>query len=240
MALRWLALLLFLLAPTAFCQTSTAPVDPGQDGSAANTGKQDPVLRPRPATKAGIAPKPKRLRLNVVVTDAWGKPVMGLQPWNFQLRDNGRPSKIQYFKAFRGEESNSDPPVEIILLLDTVNLGIQQQAFARNELTRFLAQHNGELAHPVSLMALSDKGLEVQPRPSRDGNSQAALVNKLSPHITAFNPAMGLQGAIERFNLAVHQISRERNAQTGSQAADLDRIRMADAGDAECRTGTDQ
>jgi VWFA-related protein len=193
MPLRWLTLLLFLSVPALSSQTP---------GAAA----EGPALRSRPAETVPTAPNLKRMQLDVVVTDASGKPVTGLQPWDFKLLDNDRPSKILSFRAFDPASVKTDPPAEIILLLDMLNLGVQQQGFARNELTRFLQQNNGQLAHPVTLMVLSDKGVEVQPHPSRDGNAVAAVLKTVNPHITAFGPAMGLQGAIERFNRSLRQM----------------------------------
>jgi hypothetical protein len=41
-----------------------------------------------------------KVKLDVAVTDAAGKPVAGLQPWDFKLLDNGEPRKILSFRAF--------------------------------------------------------------------------------------------------------------------------------------------
>jgi VWFA-related protein len=178
----------------------------GQQSPLPKAGSNEPQLKPRPAKPGPAAPKPRRMQLDVVVTDAWGKPVSGLQPWDFKLLDNGQPSKILYFRAFDGEGVKAQPPVEVILLFDALNLNVQQQGFVRNELTRFLVQKGGHLAHPTTLMVLGDNGVAVQPQPSLDGNALNALLKTVNPHITAFGPTMGIQGAIERFNRSVQQM----------------------------------
>jgi VWFA-related protein len=199
MPLRWLALL--LLTPVTFGQRLA-----GQETSPPKASSNEPQLKPRPAETAPTAPKPRRMQLDVVVTDATGKAVTGLQPWDFKLLDNDHASKILYFRAFDDGGVKAQPPVEVILLFDALNLSVQQQGFVRNELMRFLKQNNGQLPHPTTLMVLGDNGVAVQPQPSRDGNALAALLKTVNPHITAFGPAMGIQGAMERFARSVQQL----------------------------------
>lgn len=204
MAHRWLMLLFLLVAPACLSHPSDASTASGQSSSGSAAEGQEPVLRSRPAPKAQTPARPKRVGLNVVVTDAWGKPVGNLRPWDFRVLDNGKPSKIQYFRAFHpSPEPNTS--LEVLLVLDALNNSPQEQAIARNETIRFLERNDGRLPHPVTLMVLSDKGLEVQPRPSADGKREVKMLRKLSPRISVFNPAMGLQGEIERFNLSLEQ-----------------------------------
>ncbi|UWZ85729.1 VWA domain-containing protein [Occallatibacter riparius] len=198
MSLRWLSALLLI---SALGHTLA-----GQEASPTKAGADDPQLKSRPAQRAPTAPKARRMQLDAVVTDAWGKPVTGLQPWDFKLLDNDHSSKILYFRAFDNQGVKAQPPVEVILLLDALNLNVQQQGFVRNELTRYLQQNKGQLAHPTTLMVLGDNGVAVQPQPSLDGNALAALLKTVNPHITAFAPTMGIQGAIERFNRSVQQM----------------------------------
>jgi VWFA-related protein len=146
------------------------------------------------------------MQLGAVVTDESGKPITGLQPWDFTLLDNGKPSKIHFFRAFHRMSDQLDPSLEVLLVLDALNSSGQQQAIARTEMVRYLEQNRGRLPHPVTLMVLSDKGLEIQPRPSSDGKREVKLLRKLSPRVSVFNSAMGLEGEIERFNLSLAQV----------------------------------
>jgi VWFA-related protein len=170
----------------------------------------DPVLVPRPpAAKpaAARATREGRMSLDVVVNDAAGKPVKGLEPWDFKLLDNDRSSKILSFHSFDGMAGTPDPPVEVILVIDELNLPFTQVAFVKSELTEFLRQNGGHLAQPLSIMLLTEEGLRIQPRPSVDGLAQLDLLNQIKGHISSINAAMGGQGALERAQISVHQMA---------------------------------
>jgi VWFA-related protein len=170
--------------------------------------KPDPELVHRPPPKApGSVALAGRIRLDVMISDPQGKPVHGLQPWDFQLTDDGKPAKILSFRGFDGVVAKPDPPVEVILLIDEVNLPFQQVAFVRKELTDFLRQNDGKLAQPVSILRLTDKGLRVQPKPTLDGNALVGIVNKIKGEIGYINPAMGAGGALQRFQISVREMA---------------------------------
>ena len=89
------------------------------------------------------------LKLDVVVTDSSGKPVTGLRPEDFTLLDNGLPEKVVKFHAFDGATAKPDPPVELILVIDGVNLPGQQVSRVEEEIGRFLRLNGGHLSQPV-------------------------------------------------------------------------------------------
>ena len=97
--------------------------------------------------------------------------MLDLQPWDFKILDNRQPRKVMSFRAFNNAEVKPDPPVEVILVIDLVNLPFQQVAITRQEIGRFLKENDGQLKQPVTLLLLSDAGMRVQPRPSIDGNA---------------------------------------------------------------------
>jgi VWFA-related protein len=113
------------------------------------------------------------IKLDVVVTDQSGKSIAGLKPTDFTLLDNEQPQKILSFEAFDGETIKPDPPVEVILVIDTVNLPTNQVPLAKSEAEKFLRRNHGHLAQPVSLYLLSSAGLSSMPGPSIDGNALA-------------------------------------------------------------------
>ncbi|MGD0737287.1 MAG: VWA domain-containing protein [Terracidiphilus sp.] len=126
--------------------------------------------QPAPATPEG------RIHLDVVVTDQTGKPVSGLTLKDFALLDNDQPAKIVSFHAV--DSSKGDPPAEVILLFDALNLATKQAAEAQKAIDTFLHQNNGHLAQPVSIYRISDSGLSVTSQPSTDGNAVAAEFDK--------------------------------------------------------------
>ena len=117
------------------------------------------------------------IKLDVVVTGKEGKPVAGLEPKDFMLLDNEQPQKILFFQAVDGKTIKPDPPVEVILVVDTMNLPASQVLLAKSEAEKFLRRNQGHLAQPVSLYLLSSAGLSSMPGPSIDGN---ALADKIA------------------------------------------------------------
>jgi VWFA-related protein len=161
---------------------------------------EDPRLTHRPPSKPKslIAPEGK-IKLDVVVNDGSGKAVSGLQPWDFKILDNNQPRKVLSFRAYDGSDVMPDPPVEVVLVMDTVNLPFQQVAFVRKEIDAFLRQDGGKLKQPLTLVLLSDAGIRFQPRPSIDGNAIATVVDGIKGSVSLINPAMGGEGYVERF-----------------------------------------
>ncbi len=120
------------------------------------------------------------LRLDVVVTDQAGKPVTGLMPEDFTLLDNGQPQKLVTFQAFDGTAVKPDPPVEVILVIDGINLQSAQVFHVEHELEKFLLHNGGHLAQPVSIYRLSATNIFVTPQPSTDGNKLAREIKDKS------------------------------------------------------------
>jgi len=144
-----------------------------------------------------------RIHLDVVVTDAAGQPVLGLEPPDFRLLDDNQPRKILSFRSSDGIAVKPNPPVEVILVIDTANLPFQLVSFTRQEIAKFLRQNGGHLAQPVSIMLLTDAGLRIQPRPSADGNALMTVLDQIEGGIHTINAAMGAEGDLERFQLSV-------------------------------------
>ena len=166
------------------------------------------MLEHRPAAPTGVLKIPEgQIKLDMVVTDAAGNRVTGLDPWDFKLLDNGQPRKVMSFHAFNGEAVKPDPPVEILLVIDTANLPFQQVAFVRSETDEFLKQNGGHLRQPMTLVLLTDAGIRMQPRPSVDGNALAEVASQINGGISTLNPAMGGEGYLERFQLSVRALS---------------------------------
>ena len=114
------------------------------------------------------------VKIDVVVTDKSGKPVPSLGPTDLTLVDSGQPSKILSFHAFDGTSTPPDPPVEVILVIDTLRMPGLLASHEREEVEKFLQRNSGHLSHPVSIFKLLDSGLWLVAEPSRDGKGLAA------------------------------------------------------------------
>jgi VWFA-related protein len=191
----WAWLLAILVASVA--------IGAGAQSDNGNKSKQEP---PDPSLSQRPAPRPEttqlregKIRLDVVVNDAAGRPVAGLEPWEFKILDNGLPRKPVSFLRFDGVQGKPEPPTEVVLVIDMLNLPFQQVAYVRAQVDAFLRQNSGQLKQPTSVAQLTDAGLRVQPRPSTDGNAIASVVDGIKEHVSTINPAMGGEGWVERF-----------------------------------------
>jgi VWFA-related protein len=131
-------------------------------------------LRPSLASAADAAVG--LIQLDALVTDQGGKPVAGLGRSRFTLLDNGQPEKILSFHAFDGVSAKQDPPVEVILVIDTIDMPSKLASYEDQEVERFLRQNGGHLTQPVLIYLFSRKGLSVTPQSSSDGNALAAWI----------------------------------------------------------------
>jgi hypothetical protein len=117
------------------------------------------------------------IKLDVMVTDSAGNPVSGLGGANLSLIENGRPQRILSFQAFDGRGTLSEPPVKIILLIDTIAL---PEILAREErlaVMSYLLQDGGRLNRPVSVFVLAETGLRTVAS-SGDGSVLAREISR--------------------------------------------------------------
>ena len=110
------------------------------------------------------------IKLDVMVTDRSGKPVAGLNPTNLRLLEDGREHSILSFDAFNGVALGAEPPVKVILLLDTLQVPADLARDERNAVESFLRSDQGHLARPVSVFELTDSGLWTASHPAANGN----------------------------------------------------------------------
>jgi VWFA-related protein len=196
------ALLVFLLCFPALTMAQTTRVPAPEP--------DNPVLVLRPPAKSPKSASPisadGRIHLDVLVSDAGGKPVLDLLPQDFTILDDNQPRKILSFRSYDGVNVKPAPPVEVILVVDTVNLPFSQISFMHQELARFLRQNDGHLAQPVSLMLLSEAGLRIQPRPSVDGNALLTILDQVRGSVHGITSAMGADGDLQRLQLSLRQM----------------------------------
>jgi VWFA-related protein len=162
--------------------SSTAPATPAQGAAQSSAGKT------------------RQINLDVLVTDKSGKPQAGLQQQDFIVLDDKTPQNILSFSAVTEPPVKADAPVEIILLLDTVNTLFDAISDARRHLDKYLRQNGGKLAYPTSVAVFSSAGLKMGKTPSLDGN---ALSESLKANndigLASIQDAKGSSGATDNF-----------------------------------------
>jgi VWFA-related protein len=137
------------------------------------------------------------IRLDVEVKDKSGYPETGLGQQDFTLQDNGRPSTIVTFHAFDAVRARPDPPVEVILVIDELNMeeGLQLQA-AEDEAEAFLRQNQGHLAQPVSIYRIRKDGTWTGWHSSADGNALAEeIAHQSAPHVSWKRPNVSVHAS---------------------------------------------
>jgi len=183
---------LLLLCLLLSCTTKT----PAQDQSAnapANLGK---------------------ITLNVVVTPKSGPPVADLQLQDFTILDNKAPQTINGFQVIDGRKG----PISLIIVIDSVNIGYQNVARQRQEIERFLRSDGGRLAFPTTIAVAADKGIEIQPDFSQDGNAIAAALDKSDIGLRDLGRSAGFWGADERLGISlrsIHELALTESARPG-------------------------
>jgi VWFA-related protein len=192
------------------CLTALVAGQPGaaQTSTLAQVGTAQAAAAPTPPATAAPSAAGSRISLDVLVTGNAGKPVAEMEPPDFTLLDNSQPRKILSFRRTDGTVgSRTDPPVEVIIVLDAVNLPYQAVTAQRLDIERFLRQNNGHLAQPVSIFVFSSQGLHVQPAPSKDGNALAATLDQSTGAMRSRGTAAGVYGLAEQFQSSIQNIS---------------------------------
>jgi VWFA-related protein len=201
--------------PLWFCALVLCSLSPFTGNGQAAPGIATPV-QPAPATAqpaptGPAAPLPNgaspdaansAIHLDIVVTDHSGAPVPGLTASDFNILDNNQPSKILSFHAYGPGVQPTDPPVQVIVLFDTVNIDFNAVSYTRQQVENFLRQNGGHLAQPVTLAWLTETGVQPQGPPTLDGNALATALDGSEARLRTINRSAGAYGAIERFELS--------------------------------------
>lgn len=119
------------------------------------------------------------IRLNVLVRDASGNAVAGLQREDFTVLDNGQPQKIVAFRSsvqMAAQPAGAAPEASVVILLDTLALPSDLATEERQQVLAFLRQDGGRLRYPVTVYTLEDAGFYLTAKASQDGNALAAAV----------------------------------------------------------------
>lgn len=198
----------------------------GASASGGQTTATAPATQPQsslPRTRSAVYEPQGLLKLDVVVTDASGKPVSDLSRDDFKLLDNRQPTKILSFQAINRNTPQTTPPAEIILVLDTLDLPNHLAAIEQREVSEFLTQRDGHLDQPISIYSLAHDSLRLLARPSLDGNALASAVSHPKQAAMSGSGIGSARGEYLGSSVADHQ-----RGQLASQA-------LAEIATTECR-----
>jgi VWFA-related protein len=139
----------------------------------------------------------EHMTIRVSVSARNGTPVEGLTKNDFSLFDNKHQEPITGFQAL------SVTPTRIIIVLDAVNLPYNEVSFARQQIEQFLSSNGGHLAQPTTLAVLQDRGMQIQPGFTTDGNALRASLDQFSIGLRALTRSAGFYGATERLEISL-------------------------------------
>ncbi len=197
----------FLASACGLCLPLCAQQHPGSQAAAGTSGRQHLPMQIPPASSGTAAtPTPGQMTLNVVVTDRSGKPVSGLEKADFTLLQDKHPVPIEAFQAW--DHSASAPPAGVFLAIDTVNIPYWRVAYVRQAVDAFLRENKGHLAHPVTVLWVTDTGVEVNSETTDNGNLLAQQVRATSGKLRFLNRNAGSWGDIEQFQMSVQMLGQ--------------------------------
>lgn len=153
---------------------SIAPATAGTSPAPASTSASEPVTTIRVTTKTVL--------VDVVVTDSKGHPIPGLRQQDFQIFEDAHPQDVRSFREFRdggpkAEEASTDaaaivklePPAPnvftnqtrgpdtgavTLILFDMLNTPIQDQAYARQQLLKFIESKPKNMQFALCTMSM--------------------------------------------------------------------------------------
>ncbi|MGA8086810.1 MAG: VWA domain-containing protein [Terracidiphilus sp.] len=142
--------------------------------STAFLAAQEPPKNTTPESGTVLRQTVRRVRLDVVVTDAQGRPVTGLRASSFRVAEDGKPQAIRQFEYHRDEVAEASlpkrPPLPphtfmnlptapergplTVLLYDIVNTPVSDQFYAREQMIKFLKKNPGRR---IAIFVLADR-----------------------------------------------------------------------------------
>ncbi|MDR3735000.1 MAG: VWA domain-containing protein [Acidobacteriaceae bacterium] len=185
-----------------------------------------------PAAPEGVTPgavfhvQSRLVVLDVVVTDAQGKPVSGLTRNDFAVFEDKQPQTVKFFEqptvhelpattkpgaAFNSEDTRGygQSPVTV-LVLDELNTHFADTDFAKRSLREFLTSRPATLNEPTMLVAVGDKKFQLLQNFTRN---RAALLAALEAHKASYSWKLELgkgvgPESVERLDLSISALEQ--------------------------------
>ena len=149
-------------------------------------------------------PASRQICLDVDVAPKSGAPVSDLQRQDFTLLDNNVPQTVTSFKAVSGREA----PIEVLLVIDALNTGYRNVIAERTEIDKFLRAEEGQLAYPIALALLTEKGPQILAEFSKDGNALSAALDRADIGLRSVTNSSGFYGGFERWQLSLKALNQ--------------------------------
>ena len=177
-----------------------------------------PQQSPAPTAIPLLHATARNVVLDVVVTDTHGIPVSGLKQEDFQILENKELQSIASFEAVSASTSTaaSRNTPQTILIVDAMNTRFEDFAYVRYSVAKLLKHEHGMLDQPTMLLALTNRGLQVLTKPTRDAAVLAAAMKSLPATLPWRLEQGGIWGTFERVNDSLMALEQIAQANAGS------------------------
>ena len=144
----------------------------------------------------------KDIRIDAVVTDKSLKGLHNIPMDSFKVLDNGVERKLTSFKEFSGK----DNPVTVLIVVDAVNTPFSALAYQREQIVKYFSANGGRLEHPTTFAVLTDKGIQVFNKPSKDGTSLVSALEHYEIGLRDIRRDQGFYGAQDRMTISLNAL----------------------------------
>ena len=141
-----------------------------------------------------------KVQLDVAVTRPKGAPVSVLSATDFTVLDNKKPAKIASFAAVKG----TDVPVEVLIVLDSVNTPYTYLGYQREQVTKYLRSNGGALPYPTTFAVLTDTSFGLNKVATKDGNALANALDHTDIGLRDITRSQGFWGAADRMTVSLN------------------------------------
>ena len=154
-------------------------------------------------TAASSSTQPHTIHLDVLVKNAAGLPISGLDKHAFTVLDNGRPQQIV---SFTPVPTRNDPTaVTVLIVMDMINPGYDSVTWGREQLSEYLTHEGGALRHRTAIAAITEDGLKMMSGSTTDGNALQAEFQKFATDIRPVTQRSGWQGFEQMLQQSIQQ-----------------------------------
>jgi VWFA-related protein len=160
--------------------------------------------QPLPAVSTP-APSSQQIKLDVVVDTKSGEPVTTLGQRDFTILDNKSQRPITGFKVVTAKQE----PVEVIVIIDSVNTPYELVAYVRDQTEKFFKDKEGALAHSTNFAVFTDNGVQIESKFSTNGIALSEALESQQVGLRKINRSSQWGGS-DRLNLSVralHQVA---------------------------------
>lgn len=182
-------------AMACFCATASGQMPVGTLPKIAPAGSAPNDV---PANKTG-----GKIQLDVEVTTQKGKPAAPITQQDLTLFDNKSQRTLTSFAAVNG----ADTPVEVIIVVDSVNTPYIYLAYQRDQIAKYLRGGDGMLPYPTTFAVLTDLNFNVYGKMSKNGTALAQALDNTDIGLREINRDQGFYGANDRLTISVNALS---------------------------------